>query len=159
MKCRIFQKYNFFSSHLLRSLQGMWPWTHLKYSCSIFFLQAVAFLSSLQEDATGVFLDLCHLYLWKEIWSSPWLLQSLLEARTVECNWSFALLKLPISYPLCFTNFLLLLAFALGREWCLISGHSPFCHSLASFVYLTHDCPLVVHHSVDSWCHLSIWPE
>lgn len=53
--------------------------THTPFSS----LQAVAFLSSQQEEATSVFLVLCHFYLWKEIWSLQWLLQSWLKRMSL----------------------------------------------------------------------------
>lgn len=48
-------------------------------------------------------------------------------------------------------------AISFPARWCvrcLISGPGAFCHRLASSVHLMHNCPLLVCHSVESWCHL-----
>ena len=90
----------------------------------------------------SVFLVPGHLYLWKGICSSrP------LRATGVLLPWNspFQIFLFhqcsALDFPTCWCS------------WCLISGPGSFCHRLASPGCLTYDCPLLVHHSMESQWH------
>lgn len=118
-----------------------------------FLLQAVAFLSSLQEEATSVFLVLCHLYLWKEIWSSQWLLQSWfggnswpLNATVVLLSWNSPFQIYPFHLMLMMFYWRSQLILSLTRCFCLPytwlpSFSSPFTGVLVSSVHMTRIDP------------------
>lgn len=146
----------FHSTHS-RVPKGMWPWANLKYSHPVFFLQAVAFLGSLQEEATSVFLVLCHLYLWKEIRSLQWLTQNWLESLTIEFSCSCIPMKFPIS-GFCASSVFFCCQLSPVSMLMMSYFMSRFILSQTLF-YFRHDYLLLGHHSVESWYHLSIWPE
>lgn len=123
----------------------------------IFFLQAVAFLSHLQEEATHLFLVFCHLYVWKEIWPSKWWPSSLLEELTLAPSTlspphftvpGFVTSFLCCQPTTCWQGFLVLghsscptLCFCCPPYTWLSSFSSPFSDILVSSVHRTRIVP------------------